>query len=87
MQSERINSLLIIQAMFKQDDQWDQWVSSDLFEKKCYDCVYLPLCMGGCRKTRLKQKGTGSFCSLVPTNTSYILKQIALGQFKDMTKI
>ena len=84
---ERVGHISTDGIFIKQNDQWDQWVNSDLFEKKCYACVYLPLCMGGCRKTRLKQKGTGSFCSLVPTNTSYILKQIALGQFKDMTKI
>lgn len=60
------------------EDNWNQWFSSNLFEEKCYDCVYLPLCMGGCRKMRSQLQNTGSYCALVPTNSSYILKQIAL---------
>lgn len=84
---ERVGHINKDGMFIKQDDQWNQWVNSDYFEKNCYTCVYLPLCMGGCRKTRIQQKGTGSYCSLIPTNTSYILKQIALGQFKNMTKI
>jgi len=83
---ERVGYICTDGMFIKQDDQWNQWVSSDLFDKKCYACVYLPLCMGGCKKTRLRQKGTGSYCSLVPTNASYILKQIALGHFKDMIR-
>ena len=64
--------------------EWDRWVNSSLFESKCYECIYLPLCMGGCRKMRLLQQSTGSFCSLVPTNTSHILKKVAFGAFADV---
>ncbi len=60
-------------------EKWDTWINGDLFEEKCYSCAFLPLCMGGCRRMRLSHKGTGSYCSLVPTNASYILKQVALG--------
>lgn len=82
---ERVGYISKDGVFIKKEDQWKRWVSSDLFEENCYVCIYLPLCMGGCRKTRLQQEGTGSYCSLVPTNTSYILKQIAFGQFKNMT--
>lgn len=82
---ERVGCISKDGVFIKKDDQWNRWLNSDLFEENCYACIYLPLCMGGCRKTRLQQKGTGSYCSLIPTNTSYILKQIAFGQFKNMT--
>ena len=62
---------------------WNDWVSEDLFEPGCYSCPTLPLCMGGCRRMRLEGAGTGSTCALVPTNTSYILKQIAFGNLKE----
>jgi uncharacterized protein len=68
--------------LVKEADEWDKWVGEDMFERECLSCVYLPLCMGGCRKMRLKRKGTGSYCTLVPTNTSYILKQVCLGGFE-----
>ncbi len=58
---------------------WTRWVSSCLFEQTCYACVYLPLCMGGCRRMRLEHKGSGSCCFLIPAHTSYCLKQLALG--------
>ncbi|MEW6607684.1 MAG: radical SAM protein [bacterium] len=84
---ERVGYIRTDGMFIKQDDQWNQWVDTDdLFEEKCYSCVYLPLCMGGCRKTRLRQKETGSYCSLFPTNTSYILKQVAFGQFEDIIR-
>ena len=63
------------------EQNWGEWQDMDLFEPQCHDCVYLPLCMGGCRKTRVEKQGTGSFCSLIPTNTSYLLKQVAFGDF------
>jgi uncharacterized protein len=82
---ERIGYIRTDGIFVKDDEQWNKWVSSsNLFEGECRSCVYLPLCMGGCRKMRLQHKGSGSYCSLVPTNTSYILKQVALGRFKDM---
>jgi uncharacterized protein len=70
-------------VLVKEDKKWNLWAGrSDLFEQKCEACVYLPLCMGGCRKTRLEKCGTGSYCSLVPTNSSYLLKELALGGFE-----
>jgi uncharacterized protein len=69
----------------KVGELWDTWVSeNDLFAEVCTSCVYLPLCMGGCRKMRLQHNDTGSYCSLVPTNASYTLKQIALAGFGDL---
>jgi hypothetical protein len=42
--------------------------------------------MGGCHKMRLQNQNTGSYCSLVPTNSSYLLKQIAFGGFEQKLK-
>lgn len=69
---------------FIREEKWNDWVDySTLFEERCLTCSYLPLCMGGCRKTRLQDEDTGSFCALVPTNASYLLKQIAFGNLAD----
>lgn len=58
--------------------RWGEWMSGvDLFEKACDDCLYLPTCMGGCRRERNCHGETGSACSLVPTNASFMLKQLA----------
>lgn len=56
----------------------DKWVGGDLFAPKCRTCAYLPLCMGGCRKTRLDSDSSKE-CALVATNASYLLKHIAFG--------
>lgn len=81
---ERVGYLQADGTFIKENQQWDKWMNLNLFERKCYSCNYLPLCMGGCRKTRLEYQGTGSYCALVPTNSAYLLKQVALGQFKDV---
>lgn len=68
------------------NENWDKWICADLFEEKCYSCGWLPLCMGGCRKARLQHKNTGGYCSLVPTNASYLLKQISFGRGEDVLR-
>ncbi len=83
---ERVGHIHSDGIFVQESNQWNKWVGIPLFEEQCYDCVYLPLCMGGCRNMRLQKKGTGSHCSLIPTNTSYILKQIALGQFENVLR-
>jgi uncharacterized protein len=65
-------------SLKRNDDQWKKWVNDDLFAPRCRSCVYLPLCMGGCRKTRMKTDQDEE-CSLVATNASYLLKLIAFG--------
>lgn len=60
---------------------WNEWFSLSPIENKCVECTFLPLCMGGCRKDRIEHKATGSYCHLVPTNTSQALKSIAFGSF------
>jgi hypothetical protein len=42
--------------------------------------------MGGSRKMRIQNNNTGSVCDLVPTNTSYILKQIAFNGLSNLIK-
>ncbi len=79
---ERVGHLESGGILVKDKEKWPEWVSeSNLFDEQCYSCKYLPLCMGGCRKSRLQGTGTGSFCTLVPTNASYVLKQVAFGSF------
>jgi uncharacterized protein len=74
------------QVTFEQE-QLNKWMGIDLFDQGCCSCKFLPLCMGGCRKARIKHGNTGSYCALVPTNTSYALKTIALGSFSEMIRI
>jgi uncharacterized protein len=62
--------------------EWAKWVSDELFGPQCDACVYLPLCMGGCRKTRMSAE-RGKDCALVATNASYVLKQVAFGGLKN----
>lgn len=60
----------------------DEWLNRGAtFDAGCLACVYLPLCMGGCLKTRLAQGSTGDQCALVPTNAGHVLKQIAFSGF------
>ncbi len=66
------------------NDKWQNWINYPLFDDICYSCKYLPLCMGGCRKSRIENQTTGSNCALVPTNASYILKQISFQGFDDL---
>jgi len=66
-------------VMMREEEKWEQWVGLELFEERCLSCIYLPLCMGGCRKASMDHQGRGSHCSLIPANTQYLLKQVALG--------
>lgn len=66
------------------EKKWNKWFGIDIFEQKCYSCKFLPLCMGGCRKARIDSTETGGICSLVPTNTSFILKMIAFENFGEI---
>ncbi len=70
----------------KDQKKWDFWFGMELFEDKCKSCVFLPLCMGGCRKDRIENRATGNYCNLVPTNTSHALKSIAFGSFNEILK-
>lgn len=65
------------------ESAWNDWVGTDVFPEQCVACSYLPLCMGGCRKIRLQRANPRGECTLVPTNVSYVLKQVALGRFAD----
>ena len=84
--SKRVGFINNEGKFIKDKNKWDSWFNMELFEKKCESCTFLPLCMGGCRKDRLENKATGSYCNLVPTNTSHALKSIAFGSFNEMLK-
>ena len=70
--------------LIRDNDQWDRWYGLREFEERCEECVFLPLCMGGCRKNRIANRTTGSYCHLVPTNTSQVLKSVAFGTFVEI---
>lgn len=57
---------------------WELWTGEPALEESCLDCVYVPLCMGGCRKERASSGTGGDTCALVPQNVSSVLKMIAL---------
>lgn len=80
--ADRVGRLADDGRIIPEAGAWERWAKTDdLFAERCRTCAYLPLCMGGCRKMRLTQHHTGSFCALVPTNASYLLKQIAFSGF------
>lgn len=80
--NERVGYIAPDGTFVRLEEQWRKYVNDELFEEHCLDCAYLPLCMGGCRSARLKGKSTGTYCSLVPSNASFLLKQVALGGFR-----
>jgi len=82
--SERVGYLSENGNFIKDAEKFDKWMNIPLFEPLCKACKYIPLCMGGCRKSRINNKTTGNFCSLVPTNASYVLKQIAYQGFGNL---
>lgn len=72
---------------FERDEsRWSRWFGMPLVDQKCQECVFLPLCMGGCRKDRMESGATGSYCSLVPTNASQALKAVAFGAFHELLR-
>lgn len=81
---ERLGYLTNGGVVIRDKEQWNRWFGMPLFEERCKDCQFLPLCMGGCRKSRLEHGATGSFCNLIPTNTSFALKEIAFGKFDEV---
>lgn len=67
--------------------EWEKFTGDPLFEEQCKVCSYLPLCMGGCRSTRLHNRNTGPYCTLVPTNTITMLKQIAFNKLHSALEV
>lgn len=82
--SDRVGFINTEGVLVQEQDKWSDWFSMKLFDDRCEDCSFLPLCMGGCRKDRVENKRTGSYCHLVPTNTSHALKSVAFGSFKEI---
>ncbi len=71
-------------CLVKDDARWDGWVGTWLFETKCEECVFLPLCMGGCKKHRIENMKNGAYCHLVTPNASQTLKRISYGDFNSL---
>lgn len=84
--SKRIGTIDAEGNFVRDETNWAKWFGVGPFDLKCQDCTFLPLCMGGCRKDRIENGATGSYCSLVPTNTSHVLKSIAFGSFGEVLK-
>lgn len=83
--TDRVGRLDATGIIHKDNAAWSSWVGGELFSSQCGSCKYLPLCMGGCRQTR-KQANRSKECSLVATNASYLLKQIAFGELREAFK-
>ena len=81
--SERVGFITRDGQLIRDRRQWNKWFEMELFEEECEECRFLPLCMGGCRKDRVENRCTGSYCHLIPTNTSNALKSIAFGNFSE----
>jgi uncharacterized protein len=81
---ERIASIDLDGRLIEDSGRLAHWLGMEAFAEHCESCTFLPLCMGGCRKSRREHGTTGSYCSLVPTNTSHTLKSIAFGSFKKL---
>jgi uncharacterized protein len=83
---DRVGFIRTDGSLVRDEQKWSLWTDGELFSGACRSCSYLPLCMGGCRKTRLEQRGPGNCCALTPTNASYLLKQIAYGRFPNLVR-
>jgi radical SAM protein with 4Fe4S-binding SPASM domain len=83
---DRVGYIRADGRLVRDEQRWALWTDAQLSNSTCRACSYLPLCMGGCRKTRLEQEGPGDCCTLVPTNASYLLKQIAYGRFPNLVQ-
>jgi uncharacterized protein len=84
--SKRVGTIDAGGNFIRDESNWAEWFGVKPFDPKCQECTFLPLCMGGCRKDRIENGATGSYCSLVPTNTSHALKSIAFGSFSEVLK-
>lgn len=82
--SNRIGYISKSGKFIKELNNWKQWMDLPLFDRICMKCRYIPICMGGCRKYRIENKGTGNVCSLIPENTTYILKKISYGELSEL---
>ena len=55
------------------NEKYREWMSlGESFAKVCKKCLYLPLCMGGCRNLQQKLKA-GEECTLSGTNAAQVL--------------
>jgi len=78
--TDRVGYLDVAGEVVRDALAWSCYVNGEWFEPTCEACVHLPLCMGGCRAARLRAKTTGTFCTLVPTNTQHLVQQVARGR-------
>ena len=84
--SKRVGYINPEGCFIRDPERWNSWFAMGLFEEKCESCTFLPLCMGGCRKDRVENSATGSYCNLVPTNTTYALKSVAFNSFNEVLR-
>lgn len=47
-----------------EEGRFESWCSTSAFEEKCYSCKFMPMCMGGCRKLRIREGTVGNDCKL-----------------------
>ncbi len=80
---ERVGYIDVDGNLIRDEVRWGHYAGDSEFAPECEECAFLPVCMGGCRCARLKDGTTGSQCSLIPTNTTVLLKSIALGTLSE----
>lgn len=61
---DRLGSLCSDGSIVWEAGRIEQWHGLDSFESKCYSCKFMPMCMGGCRKVRLREGTVGENCKL-----------------------
>ena len=84
--NERVGYINKNGRFIKENINYSKWINENLFDEKCYQCKYLPLCLGGCKKIRIEQDKSESSCTLIPTNTNSLLKKIALNGLNNLIK-
>ena len=62
--SDRLGYLNSLGEISWEDERISDWHEVASFESKCYECKFLPMCMGGCRKVRAKEGTVGDSCKL-----------------------
>jgi radical SAM protein with 4Fe4S-binding SPASM domain len=61
---ERLGVLNDRGAITWEGSAYDDWMAIPAIDDKCRQCSFLPMCMGGCRKTRMFTGKSGPDCTL-----------------------
>ncbi|MBF0410581.1 MAG: SPASM domain-containing protein [Candidatus Riflebacteria bacterium] len=63
-------------SFIKDEKKWENWLNAARnFPERCLSCVYLPTCMGGCRKADANSKSKTRHCRNVADKLSVFLRK------------